>query len=607
MNNGKFDSFRLRMLIIACLMIVGFTVLLGKLWYEQICYGERYRKSITRQSVRRVRLPGMRGQIFTSDYCLLAGNAPSYDLVFYLQEMRRNSRRRTIENIRKIAVKLAAELNRSDSLSEEKIRKHIRTKPGLPLVIYKGLSEIELARAYQLMPQMPGIGIECSPIRHYPMKSMASLVVGFARSESLDEAVDRRDYFYYQSDLAGKSGVEQAFEEQAGLRSVPGLRGFPGVELIQVDHLGYVSARRLEYHPAWTGSNVVLTLDSRAQLIGEELMQGKRGALVLLNADSGEVLALVSSPHYDLARTTPVWSNRYYQQLLKDPALPMFARATSGAYMPGSIIKPLAALAALRNNWQPARRIECDGRSMIGKSSIACANRYGHGELSLPEAIERSCNDYFIEMGQEIGVEKLAEMYQEAGIGSRTGLEIGGTAGRNPLQVIEEGKYKWTQYDTALVSIGQGKVLLSPLQAAMFTAAIANGGKLMTPQLLKEVYDENGKLLFRNQSRMIRQWQLPVGALDVVRQGMYQVVNSPQGSGKGAKSQRLTVYGKTGTAEVSAGRGRLINNTWFTAFLTHNNVRYAVVVMVEEGRSGGRSCAPLARDFLERYLLGGMP
>jgi len=598
---NQINIFRIRMLIIGAVMLAGFAVLAVKLWQEQIHYGERYRRSIRRQSVRRVRLPGMRGRIFTADYTLLADNAPHYNLVFYLQEMRRNSRKRTIENIRKIAAQMANELNRPDSLTEKKILRHIRVTPGIPLVIYRQLSDIELARAYQLMPQMPGLGIEVEPVRNYPQGSLASLVIGFTRPEDAEDALDRRNYFYYQSDVEGKSGVELAFDNTAGDQSVPGLHGFPGYELIQVDHLGYVSARQLEYESPFAGSNVVLTLDSRAQKLGEKLLQNKRGALVLLNADSGEVLALVSSPHLDLSRTSPFWSRDYYRLLLKDPSLPMFDRATRGRYMPGSIIKPLAALAAIKNGFDPMREISCDGRSIVDQSRISCANRFGHGKLNMISAIEHSCNDYFIEMGVELGKEKLSEMYALAGIGNPTGLETGGTDGLLPAEKFNSDKFKWRDYDTALISIGQGQVLVSPLQAARFTAAIANGGKLMKCHLLKEVYDEKGKLLFRNQPQLETQWQLPAGALEAVKQGMYQVVNSPLGSGKSAKSSQLTIYGKTGTAEVDMRKGR-INNTWFTAFTQKNGTTYALAVLVEEGRSGGRSCAPLAKEFLEKYL-----
>ena len=200
------NSFRVRLLIVAALMLAGFSILIFKLWYEQIHFGERYRKSITRQSVRRVRLPGMRGKIFTADYLLLADNVPGYNLVFYLQEMRLNSRKKTIENIRNIAQKMANELNRPDNLSEKAIRRHITTRPGLPLVIYENLSDIELARAYQLMPQMPGMGIEVETLRNYPQKDMASHIVGFTRPEDANDAPDRKNYAYYQADFEGKSG-----------------------------------------------------------------------------------------------------------------------------------------------------------------------------------------------------------------------------------------------------------------------------------------------------------------------------------------------------------------------------------------------------------------
>ena len=595
------NSFRVRLLIVAAVMLGGFSILLFKLWYEQIHQGERYRKSITRQSVRRVRLPGMRGKIFTADYFLLADNVPGYNLVFYLQEMRLNSRKRTIENIRYVAQKMANELNRADSLSEEDILRHITRQPGMPLVLFRNLSGIELARAYQLMPQMPGMGIEVETLRSYPGKDMASLLIGFTRPEPTDEAPDRKDYAYYQADLEGKSGVEKAFDQSAGNQYIPGLHSQPGYELMQVDHLGYVNTRQLEYLAPTAGNNIVLTLDSRAQKLGEKVMRNQRGALVLLNADTGEILASVSAPRMDISLTTPAWKREYYKKLLKDPGLPMFDRVTNGRYMPGSIVKPIVALAALKNNFSAENVIECDGRSIIRGARISCANRYGHGQLDMIGAIERSCNDYFIEMGLEIGAEKLAAMYSDAGIGEYTGLEIGGTRGLNPAERINSAKYKWRDYDTANVSIGQGMILVSPLQAARFTAAVANGGKLMKLTLLKEVYDDKGKLLFRNQPQIAKEWQLPANALETVHKGMYQVVNSAQGSGKSAKSDQLVIYGKTGTAEVDTLRGR-INNTWFTCFTEKNSVRYALTILVEEGRSGGRNCAPLAKNFLEEYL-----
>ena len=599
---NQINSFRARLLIVAAVMLSGFSVLIFKLWYEQIHYGERYRKYISRQSVRRVRLPGLRGRILTSDYCLIADNVPSYNLVFYLQEMRRNSRAKTVENIRNIASMFSRELNLPDNLSREMIQRHINVTPGMPLVIYRNLSPIALARAYQLMPQLAGVGVEIEPMRHYPEGSMASLVIGFTRSEAAEDALDRNDYFYYRSDHEGRSGVELVFDKFAGDISVPGLQGFPGSELMQVDHLGYVNAHRLEYSPPKNGSNIVLTMDSRAQKIGEQLMEGKRGAMVLLNADTGDILALVSNPRIDLARITPVWSKEYYQELLLDPAKPMFNRAVSGSYMPGSIIKPIVALTALEHSWDPDKKIRCDGRTVVNGQRISCASS-SHGELDLVEAIERSCNDYFIEMGLELGWKKLTESYSKVGIGELPGLEISNSRGLNPERIASNPQRRWTRFDTALISIGQGKVLVSPLQAARFTAVIANGGKLMETRLLKEVYDESGNLLFRNPPHISKVWNIKPEALELVRKGMFQVVNAPHGSGRRARSDQYVIYGKTGTAEVDTREGR-IKNTWFTSFVTDNGNTYVLTILVEEGRSGGGDCAPLAKEFFERYLKG---
>ena len=598
------NVFRLRLLIVAAVMLCGFLVLAGKLWHEQIRFGERYRASIARQSVRRVRLAGLRGKIFTSDYLVLADNAPRANLVFYLQEMRRNSRRRTIANVRAVANRVSRELNRPDTLTEERILRHIKVAPGMPLEIYRDLDEIELARVFQLMPQIPGLGIESEPVRRYPEGAFAAGVIGYARLSDALQEPDRRDFFYYYADLSGKSGVERALENFQGGLADHGLRGTPGSELIQVDHLGFVSAHQLEKVPPVNGNSVVLTLDSRAQKLGENLLRGETGALVLLDADSGAVLALVSSPGYDLSKVSPVWTRQYYQELLRDPSKPMFARAFQGAYTPGSIVKPLVALAALLDGFDPATRIECDGRSVIAGARISCANRWGHGALDLKGALEKSCNDYFIEMGVQLGMEKIAAMFQAAGIGAPTGLEIGGAVGLLPSREAKRQRYQrpWNVYDTAMISIGQGFITLSPVQAARYTAALANGGKLVEVHLLKELVSDSGMVLYRHNPVPAAPWALPAGALDTVREGMFRVVNAPGGSGTQARSSQLVIYGKTGTAEVDTARGR-INNTWFIAFTECKGKRYALAVLVEEGRSGGLSCAPLARQLLERYLL----
>ena len=600
------NLFRLRLLIVALFMTCGFVLLAGKLWYEQVRGGERYRTSISRQSVRRVRLSGLRGRIFTSDYLLVADCAPRCNLVFYLQEMRQPSLRRTVQNVRATAAQVSAVLKRPDTLTEERIWKHIRTLPGEPLEVYRALDDVELAQVFQLMPRFPGLGVEAEPVRRYPEGPFAAGVIGYARLSDVRGEPDRRNFFYYHADLTGRSGMERAMEHFRGGLAETGLRGAPGCELIQVDHLGFVSARRLEKVPPVNGNHVILTLHSRAQKLGEQLLAGQTGALVLLDADTGAALALVSSPSYDLRLVSPVWHREDYQELLNDPSKPLFARAFQGAYTPGSILKPLVALAMLNDGFDPATVVECDGRSLIGGAKISCNNRWGHGPLTLKGALEKSCNDYFIEMGVKLGMEKISAMFHAAGIGEPSGLEIGGTSGLLPRREIKNRRYRgpWNSYDTALISIGQGLVLLSPVQAARFTAALANGGRLVTVHLLKEVVSDTGQVLYRKNPAPAPPWALREGALETVRDGMFRVVNAPGGSGRLAHSDKLTIYGKTGTAEVDVGERR-INNTWFIAFTSHQGRRYALAILLEDGRSGGRDCAPLAKEFLERFLLEG--
>jgi penicillin-binding protein 2 len=326
---------------------------------------------------------------------------------------------------------------------------------------------------------------------------------------------------------------------------------------------------------------------------------------VLLNADTGAVVAMVSSPSFDLQALSPKITSRAYQKLIKDPDRPLFSRATLGEYTPGSIMKPLVALTLLNYGIEPEETISCDGKTMIAKARIRCSawRRGGHGSTDLKHAIEQSCNDYFIEKGKKLRMEDLRDMFESAGLGRITRLGLLERQGRLPAR--EDKKritgFAWNQYDTSLLCIGQGYVSLTPLQAAVYAAALSSDGVLHKPYLLKEIRSSAGTVLYRTSPRVSGNLDTTPYDLEIVQEAMHMVVNSPGGSGSLAENPLIELSGKTGTAELRV-RGKRRQNTWFICFGKNENINYALAIIVEDGVSGGKTCAPIAKAFFMKYL-----
>ena len=601
---GWLTVARVRIAELALLMLVASAVLIRVLYVEQVESGETHRVAVSRQSIRRVRVPAQRGRILTSDMVTVAENRPVLNLVFYPNEMRTGRRVKSITYMLDAAHRIATALGRPNPLNRRLIERHLNYSPGMPLVVFPDLNECELAIALESSRQVRGVNVESSSIRHYPLGDFAPHLIGFTRLESPREAADRKGFFYYIPDAVGRSGVEMRCDNSPE-PSAPGLRGVPGYELNQVDHLGYVRQSLVDMQPPVHGNNVVLTLDSRAQRLAERLLRGRRGAIVALDADNGDVIAAATAPRYDLNRFSPVLSAEYLESLHQDPAHPLLNRAFQGSYTPGSILKPLVAMALLDAGVDPAEQIDCTGYTAVGDATIRCAayRRGGHGPTDLLHAIEWSCNGYFNAMGMRVGEAEIFRALRSAGIGRPTGVGLGEASGIMPSYKLKRElyEYRWNRYDTALLSMGQGLVTVTPLQAAVFTAALANGGTRWKPHVVRKLIDNDGRTLWERKVESTGKLLLTGDRLEPIRNGMSEVVSSDSGSGRRGRVENLKVCGKTGSAELGdRAHRRLI--TWFVAFTEYANRRYAIAVMVEDGASGGGDCAPLAAEFFQKYL-----
>ena len=600
MRKNLYDR-RLRIIIIGAAFALVFILMGVKAFSEQIKLADEHTKAVDRQSIRRIRIPATRGKIFSSDMAVLAENTVSYDLNFYLEDMRKRGPTATARHAYAVYQELAAALDHPPELTEEYIRNHIVYRPGLPMTAFTNLTDREIARVFELQHRYPGLEVTPNAIRYYPHAELAAQLIGYAKREDPAMALDRKDYFYYQSDLVGKSGLELFCNE---FPSVRGLRGEPGFQLVKVDNFGFIREVLEDTRAMVNGNNVVLTLDAKAQSIAEELMRYKVGSMVVLNADTGEVIAMTSQPGYDLNWFYPSISHARYDQLNQDPRKPFLNRSTRESYMPGSIIKVLAALAFLEHGLDSEESMYCDGKSVVAGVTVRC-NAYGYGghrEVNMFTAIERSCNDYFVEHAVALGLDDIVKMYAAAGIGSEPGFELGGTKGilpsRDLLKRLE--RREWSSHDTAMISIGQGMVQLTPLQAARYVAAIANGGILMKPFIVKKVVDDTGRVLLEFAPEVGGFLPVKSSTLEIVRQGMFQVVHAPRGTAARAKSDQLTFYAKTGTAQVGV-RPNLRNNSTLIMFTYHADRSYALAMVIENDPGGG-GCAPLAKAFFERYL-----
>ena len=601
------NLYFIRIALIGLLLASFYGFLLSRLWYEQIMSRKKYNDKFKELSVRRVRKPPLRGKIISADNKILADNLPSYDLQFHISEMRQpGKRQKTVNYIHNKVVELAELIGRDTTVTTKDISNEMFGSRVVPMKVFKNLNDKELSLLSEMTPKIPGMNIEANSMRFYPYKEITSHILGYARKNDRKRADDGKEYSYYVSDMMGIQGLEKTYDTlNIDGDSLRGLRGEPGDELVQVDNRGYEHEVLPGGKLPQNGNNAVLTLDMRAQIPAFELMQGKTGAVVMLDASNGRVLAMVSTPSYDNNKFVSGWSRKEWQNLMNDKARPLTNRAASGLTQPGSVFKPLISLGIINSGIDPYDTINCNGRTQIyntGRSGrITCLSN--HGPIDMVRALKHSCNDYFVERGIEIGMEEITKILKSAGIGKATGLDIkskSGLLGNNEWKRKKRGR-RWNKMDTGYISIGQGIVTVTPLQVAMYTAALANGGKVYRPYLLDRLEDRNGNIIYMTEPEVNSELATSNYALSVVKQGMYDVVNARGGSGKKAKNDIITLYGKTGSAEVGYGAGRY-KDTWFTCFGTYKTKTYALTVMVHKGVYGGRTCAPIAKELFIRYL-----
>lgn len=590
------DRELLKIRIFQGVMLLAASLLIATLWRLQVRQGERFESDATRQSIRRVRLPGTRGLVFDRYGAPLIENVPKYNIVIYLEELRRPGPwSNTIDHVMGVVDEVSQLIGVAPQVDRDDVWNHIRRRLPIPLHAWTNIGEEGMARWAEQTRQIPGIDIYPQPMRYYTNGPSAAHILGYVgRADFVQEESERFDY--YLPEYEGKDGIERSFDRY--------LRGEAGGYLVRVDVTGYRHADEFlaqQMRQARDGRDLHLALDIDIQKVAEYVLGNRTGSIVVVDPRNGDVLAMANSPRFDPNSFVPRIPADVWRRLRTDERNPLFNRATMGGYAPGSTFKPVVAMAGLENNLIPlSQRYDCAGVHNVGNARFHCWHRAGHGMIDVTESIQVSCNVYYYKLAVHSGHEYIYHMADAMGFGRRTGIDLSERAGLLPSDAWKRRTFNdaWRVGDTCNLSIGQGALMTSPLRMALVAAAFANGGSIMRPRLVLGIGDPDTDDFERIPPEIINDMRWDPANIGTIREAMRQAVMTDRGTGRRARVPGVQMAGKTGTAEFGP-RGDRIKNTWMIAFAPFDNPRYAVAAIIEDGDTGGRTTAPIVGELFE--------
>lgn len=582
----KSDSIGLvqawRIALLALVFLAGILLLVRRLWHVQVLDSPRYGAAQSLQSLRRVEIPGLRGRILDRNGEVLADNRPAYAVVIYCEMLKQpGSWSNTILAVDSLIDQLAQRLGLPRQVTRRDVRRHIYESRPMPFVVWKDVDFRTIAYLSEWSEDLPGVEILPMPRRIYPNGALAAQVLGYVGARTGE--IGRSDWHYRLPDPHGRAGLESYYDRH--------LSGTSGEEILRVDSRVYTRERWVK-RKAEPGNDLTTTLDVRLQRAAESALGGRAGAVVALDPRNGDVLVLASAPTYDLNAFIPGISHEAWRELQEHPEHPLLNRAIQAQYAPGSVFKPFVAIAALDRFYNPEMLFECTGIYTDYRCRLRCANRYGHGELDLRQALMKSCNPYFCDMGTRVGIETIMETARQAGFGEKTGIDLAGEMRGflpTPEWKMRRHRAAWTPSDTAQCSIGQGAVLSTPLQVAHAAAALASGGLVYRPRLVA----------FRKAGDIQRRLPWDHDNIRAVIDGMEMAVRA--GTGQTMQVKDIAVAAKTGTAEYMS-KGVRRKHVWSVAFAPVENPELVVCAMLDNGIGGGRDAGPIVQKVLATYF-----
>ncbi len=590
-----------RVRIVFILVIAVFIILAGRLAHLQVLNHDYYWYRAEKNRFTKITLPATRGEIYDSKGRILASNRPGF--VVSLMDMGEGYDDETVSYLSEI-------LQIDKKEIEEAIEGRLYMR-YLPLRLKSDITMDTIAQISEHLWKLKGVNIEIRPIREYRAGSAAAHVIGFLGEGPVDEATREdwaeKGYDYKESDYVGQEGVERSWE--------PYLRGVDGEQLIETNNMGQ-PINYLERKEPVSGNNLYLTLDLDLQKAAEEALARRvqtivkkegskyagRASAVILDPNSGAVLAMANYPSYDLNTF-----RQEYTELSQDPKRPLVNSATQGTYPIGSTFKMVTATAALEKGVMSDRDIiNCSGVVRLAGDTKSCYRSAAHGSVNLYRALALSCNIYFYHAGLRAGIDAVAHYAREYGFGSPTGLldlpgeSAGVVASREYKASVTDGE-QWYPAETMSAAIGQSFNSITPLQMANYAAMIANGGTHYRPYLVQKAVDSEGRVVHEGAPEPLRQAQISAKTLGIIREGM-RGVTRPRGTAY-AYFSRLPVSSaaKTGSAEIY---GDIPAHSLCVCYAPYENPQLAMAVIIEHGGIGATGAVPVAAEILEYFFTG---
>ena len=594
-DNDKGKMLIGRSLILAAGQVLLLFVIIARLYYLQVYQADKYKTLSDENRISTRLLVPPRGVIYDRHGEMLATNRQNFQAMIVAEQT--PNVQETLDAFKKIMSLSEAE--------EEQIKKDLKkNRSFVPIKIKDNLSWEEVARIQLNAPDLPGIIIDEGLTRYYPYGEKTAHVIGYVSSVSEQDIRRESDPLLEVPGFKiGKAGIEKLYEKK--------LRGKSGNLKLEVNAFGRVM-KEIERVDGIPGEKIELSLDARLQSKAYDLFGKETGAAVLLDVYSGEILAFVSTPAYDPNLLTQGVSSKEWIELNKNEHKPLMNKVLSGQYSPGSTFKMVVALAALESGAiSPQTRSFCAGRMFLGNHAFHCWKRPGHGYLDVVQGLQHSCDIFFYETAQKVGINKIAEMARRFGLGQKVNIGLENEkAGLIPDSDWKRRRFgePWQLGETLISGIGQGYILTTPIQLATMTARIANGGYRVKPTLVKTT-----------EKPELEKMNISAANLALVREGMFNVVNAPGGTARGSyfDFHGMKMAGKTGTTQVrritmkerQTGIVRQEDLPWkyrnhavFVGYAPYDNPRYAVAVLVEHGRSGSAVAAPIGSKLLLEAL-----
>jgi penicillin-binding protein 2 len=570
--------------IIRLLITLAFLALAGQLFKLQIVQREKYQEQSDKNRTRRLRLEPPRGVIYDRNGIPLVENRPSYTLSALPVEVRGNEH----------SLAFLAELMEED-VAAVKRKLERADNPFVPLKLRRNIDYGMLVKLEENKLEYPGVTYEIESRRIYPGGLKSPHLFGYIGEISKSELERRQEEGILPGDLVGKKGFEAYYDRD--------LRGQLGYNVVEVDAVGR-EVKDLtgagDRSPV-RGRDFYLALDARLQALADSLFTDKIGGVVMVDVRDGGVLVLCSKPDFDPELFSGTLSAADWSRLVNDPAKPLYDRVIQSAYPPGSTFKMVAATAALEEHKATTETVfSCGGGVTYGDRTFACM--HVHGALDMIDALKASCNSYFYRLSMRLTVDEWAAYAKKYGFGARTGLDLpaeekGTLPDRAYLDRVF-GKKGWTSGMMLNLGIGQGDLLVTPVQMVQYTMIIANRGRYYPLHLVYKIFDPRTQGFFKQQIGRRTVEGISQQTFDALHEGMYRVVNVAGGTGHASYIPGITVAGKTGTAQNPHGEP----HAWFVGFAPLDNPEVALCVLIENGGGGGAASAPIAGSLLRRYF-----